>query len=71
VGVDVAGGHCLYGQGLYADPHKRSWTDVLASSDLSHIPLTNYRVLTMHPLVCKGMGPRVPDGKYAGEESEH
>jgi hypothetical protein len=63
--VDVCGGHCLYAQGLYADPEQRTWTGVLASNDLIDIKLNHYRVLKMNCVVNEGQGPRVPDGMYA------
>lgn len=66
--VDVSGGHCLYGQGLYADPQKRTWDGLLSGGDLSAIGLHHYRMLKITGLVREGMGPRVPDGRYAGEE---
>jgi len=66
--VDVAGGHCLYGEGLYADARQRTWRGLLDSSDLTHIKLSNFRVLEMEQVIHEGMGPRVPDGVYAGHE---
>jgi hypothetical protein len=65
--VDVSGGHCLYGQGLYGDK-TRSWSAVLASDAVLAIPLKHYRVLAPPQVIEQGMGPRVPDGVYAGEE---
>jgi hypothetical protein len=64
VNVDVCGGHCLYGQGLYADPLGRSWTGLLECNELSGITLDHYRVLNMENLVFEGMGLREPDGVY-------
>lgn len=66
--VDVAGGHCLYGQGLYGDPLNRSWQGLLAGDALVCIKLQYYRVLKMETVIQHGMGTRVPDGVYAGEE---
>ena len=66
--VDVAGGHVLYGQGLYADPQKRNWQGLLNGDDLVKIGLEHYRILKMDNMVYEGMGERVPDGRYAGED---
>jgi hypothetical protein len=66
--VDVAGGHCLYGEGLYADSRKRDWAGLLTGEDVIAIKLPNFRVLKMENVIPEGMGPRVPDGMYAGEE---
>jgi len=67
--VDVAGGHPLYAQGLYADPQRRTWQGLLQGGDLLPLNLRLYRVLKMHHIIPTGMGPRVPDGRYAGEET--
>ncbi len=66
--VDVGGGHTLYGEGLYADPRGRTWTGMLKGEDLLGIKLSHFRVLEMEGLIHQGMGPRVPDGVYAGAE---
>lgn len=65
VNVDVSGGHCLYAQGLYADPHRRSWQGLLDGNDLTAITFDHYRVLRLDGLVSQGMGLREPDGYYA------
>lgn len=64
VNVDVAGGHCLYAQGLYADPLGRSWEGILECDELTGITLDHYRVLQIDNLVPQGMGLREPDGVY-------
>jgi len=66
--VDVSGGHCLYGEGLYADPQRRTWRGLLDGNDLIQLKLWNYRVLEMNNVIHEGQGPRVPDGVYAGNE---
>lgn len=63
--IDVAGGHSLYGQGLYADKQGRSWADVLDEDAVIHIGLEHFRVLHMKTLIAEGMGRRVSDGVYA------
>jgi len=64
VNVDVSGGHCLYGQGLYADPLGRSWEGLLECDELTGITLDRFRVLRIDNLVPQGMGLREPDGVY-------
>ncbi len=66
--TDVSGGHCLDGQGLYADPQRRTWNGLLDGSSLIHIPLSHYRVLKMETVIAEGQGPRKPDGLFAGDE---
>lgn len=68
VNVDVSGGHCLYGEGLYADPHGRSWAGLLEGAELVGITFSHYRVLRMENVVRQGMGFRKPDGFYAPRE---
>jgi hypothetical protein len=62
--VDVSGGHCLYGQGLYSDPHHRTWQNLLEENALIHVGFEHYRVLHMENVIPQGMGPRTPDGIY-------
>ena len=64
--VDVCGGHALYGQGLYADEHGRTWNGVLEENAVIEVGFENFRVLKMENVVPRGMGPRVPDNIYAG-----
>ena len=66
--IDVGVGHGLYGQGLYADPHGRTWNGLLRENDLVQIDLKHFRVLKMENVVAEGMGPRIPNGIYAGKE---
>jgi len=66
--VDVGGGHPLYAEGLYADPRKRTWDGLLKCDDLLEIKLPHYRVIKMEKVIPEGMGRRVPDGIYAGDE---
>ena len=64
VNVDVCGGHCLYGQGLYADPLKRTWHGLLESDELIALTFDHFRVLRMDNIVHQGMGRRTPDNFY-------
>lgn len=66
--VDVCGGHALYGQGLYADPRKRTWAGLLAENALVGIKFDHFRVLKMDGIVPQGMGHRTPAGIFGGEE---
>lgn len=66
VNVDVCGGHSLYGEGLYNDPRGRTWEGLLEEDALVGLGLENFRVLKMDNIVEQGMGPRQPDGVYAG-----
>ena len=66
--VDVALGHPLYGEGLYADPRQRTWNGLLPPDDIFKFKLHHFRVLKMENVIPEGMGPRVPDGQYAGAE---
>ena len=66
--VDVAGGHPVYAEGLYGDPKKRSWNGLLDGNDLIQIKMSHYRVIKMKTVISEGMGRRIPDGIYAGEE---
>lgn len=67
--IDVAGGHTLYAQGLYADPQKRTWQDLLHGSDLVKLNIRHYRVLKMHNLIPKGMSQRAAvDRQFGGSE---
>lgn len=67
VNVDVCGGHSLYGEGLYGDPRGRTWEGLLEEDALVGLGFENFRVLKMDNIVEQGMGPRQPDGVYAGE----
>ena len=67
VNVDVCGGHSLYGEGLYADALGRTWDGLLEENALVGLGLEHFRVLKMDNIVEQGMGPRQPDGVYAGE----
>ena len=64
VNVDVCGGHALYGQGLYADPLKRTWNGLLEENALVGLKLRHYRVLRMDGIVSQGQGPRKTPGIY-------
>ena len=68
--VDVGGGHLLYGEGLYADPKKRTWKGMLQGADLVKIKLHHYRVLKMENIINEGQGPRSPRSIYGGPEGD-
>lgn len=68
VNVDVCGGHCLYGQGLYFDPLKRTWDGLLEPNALVGLTFDHFRVLKMENVVPQGMGHRKPDGFYCPAE---
>lgn len=65
--IDVCGGHCLYGQGLYADPQKRTWEGLLASDALIHLRLEHFRVLKMENIIPEGMSHLLPNSRFTGE----
>ncbi|CAM3031034.1 hypothetical protein [Rariglobus hedericola] len=64
VNVDVCGGHSLYGEGLYADPLRRTWDGLLDGNALIDLKFEHYRVLKMDGLVHEGMGRREKSGIY-------
>lgn len=66
--VDVCGGHCLYGEGLYSDPQKRTWEGLLKGNDLVKIKLSNYRVMKMENVIPQGMGHREKPEKGIGPD---
>lgn len=68
VNVDVCGGHCLYGEGLYTDPHQRTWDGFLAENAMIGLTFDHYRVLKMDNIVSEGMSHRKPDGIYCPAE---
>jgi hypothetical protein len=57
VNADTGGGNGVYGEGLWAHPHK-TWDSILADDALMSIPLAHYRVLRLQPLVRLGMNHR-------------